>query len=55
MNEMKENNSIKEFYTSLSYNYLIAKGFAVHAFASDEYFSFGTPAELKEAINSFNE
>lgn len=36
-----------EFYVSLLYNYLLADGEKVHLVPMEEYYSYGTPEELK--------
>lgn len=39
-----------EFYVSLLYNYLLADGEKVHLAAMEEYYSYGTPEELKKYL-----
>jgi hypothetical protein len=40
-----------EFYVSLLYNYLIQRGETIKLVKLDEYFSYGTPEELKRYIS----
>ena len=39
-----------EFYVSLLYNYLIQRGETIKLVKLDEYFSYGTPEELKQYV-----
>lgn len=39
-----------EFYVSLLYNYLLADGEMVHLASMEEYYSYGTPEELKKFL-----
>ena len=48
---MNEQNFAKpEYYVSLLYNYLIAAGEKVHLAPMEEYYSYGTPEELKRYL-----
>ena len=48
---MNEQNFTKpEYYISLLYNYLIAAGEKVHLAPMEEYYSYGTPEELKRYL-----
>tara|TARA_B100000315_G_C14551047_1_gene575834 strand:+ start:1132 stop:1872 length:741 start_codon:yes stop_codon:yes gene_type:complete len=42
----------EEYYLSLLYNYIISSGGKILFAEVDNYFSFGTPQELKETLNS---
>ena len=45
---MNEQNFAKpEYYVSLLYNYLIAAGEKIYLAPMEEYYSYGTPEELK--------
>jgi dTDP-glucose pyrophosphorylase len=45
---------IKEYYTSLLYNFLISRGRKVQLFKTDRLYSFGTPEELYNYEHSIN-
>lgn len=48
---MNEQNFVKpEYYVSLLYNYLIANGEKVYLASMEEYYSYGTPEELKRYL-----
>lgn len=50
-NRLIKNNElsdIKEYYTSLLYNYIISRGKLVRLYTVDCMYSFGTPEELKQ-------
>ena len=48
---MSEQNFAKpEYYVSLLYNYLIAAGEKVYLAPMEEYYSYGTPEELKRYL-----
>lgn len=46
----EQNFSKPEFYVSLLYNYLLEKGEAVRLAEMEEYFSYGTPEELRRYL-----
>lgn len=54
MNDKK--NSVKEMYTSLLYNFMIAFGHKVKLYKANKHSSFGTPEELEvyEQLNKTN-
>ena len=48
---MNEQNFAKpEYYVSLLYNYLIAAGEKIYLASMEEYYSYGTPEELKRYL-----
>lgn len=52
--EKNDLSDIKEYYTSLLYNFLIENGRQVQLFKTDRLYSFGTPEELYNYEHSIN-